>query len=170
MANQTIDDAEIDAFWNAPPTNRPKLRGLQTSMLRQPSRITCRVCERSALSDDARPGLCQDCARDPEAMERHIAGVMASCRDVLERAHDALAAALSDDPADALRVRWNAYQSALGTDKARRAEDMARQGKADALLDLVRLWLDYQQALTRYNDRAEWAHYARLALLTEDAQ
>ena len=145
----------------------------QETLYREPSRITCRVCERQALADDARPILCTECARDPRASAAHIDTVIAGHHRAVDEAFDALTAAIPDDPHDAIAERFANYQAALGTDKARQAEDAARRGVTGALANLIRLWLNYQQALMRLSDREAWAHRARQALdmvSTEEAR
>jgi hypothetical protein len=135
--------------------------------------ITCLVCGRPGTADPERPAICAACAADLSATRGHVVGmVIASERRIdttlaaCERAGafpwlaEMASAVIPNPHADpAVADRMAAYHSAriTGDPRAATVEAMARSGRADALLDLVRLWLDYQEAGERYAEIQVWA-------------
>lgn len=174
----TITDDAIDALF------APKQLVL---IPHDPARCACRVCERVGLRAAEGHQICTNCARNPAYTREHIVTTMAGYQRRIEETWGALQQALpesqyvmpdgryisevGDDESlagmtatDPLRRRWDGYWQARGTPAALQAEDKARNGMPGPLADLIRLWLDYQQANAVLTDRKAWQQRAELAL------
>ena len=127
-------------------------------------KVRCVVCERLEIADLARPALCVHCSRDVAAMRGHVASVMWAAEERASRAWAMLQSRIPDDPDHPLRLRWDAYQSALDSPRAKATEQAADRPSDDPLFVLVRLWLDYRAASDAYTDRLAWERRCEEAL------
>lgn len=135
--------------------------------------ITCLVCKQSGLAHAAHPQLCDLCGGDLPAARAHVVTMVLRCELRCEHALEAFECAFT--AADtALQGRYHAYanareqwehesrQSEPDIDPAiiarvQTTETMARAGRVDPLLSLVRLWLDYQDAGEALGETQQWA-------------
>ncbi len=110
-------------------------------------RVTCLVCGLALEPDAERPRLCHVCGGDLPAARAFVVNKVLWAEISVERTHDAWTAALDAADTD-LQARWRAFYEAQAYDpeKAARAIAMARSGRADPFLDLLRLFLAYQDA------------------------
>jgi hypothetical protein len=124
-------------------------------------RITCVGCGLVAFG--ASDKLCQVCAEDTVALKKHCKSVLVDLRVGLTCDWKVLEQAIPDDLTSPLYARWCAYQQAIAdnTDADKMAvasiEALARAGRLDPLLDLIRLWLAYTDAKAVYQEREQWA-------------
>lgn len=144
----------IDAFW----ARQERLP------IPQARPVVCVVCERRGAPDSTRRALCVHCGRDVAAMRGHVASVMWAAEERASRAWAVLEARIPDDPDHPLRLRWDAYQSALDSPRAKATEQAADRPSDDPLFVLVRLWLDYRAAADAYTDRLAWERRCEEAL------
>lgn len=121
-------------------------------------RSTCLVCGLSLERDTERPQLCIVCGGDLPAARTFVTNKVLWADIRIERTMDTWLAAL-DAADDALKPRWQAFEAALTDEPAKAATAMkqARAGRADALLDIVRLYLDYQDAGEQLEQVERWA-------------
>jgi hypothetical protein len=139
----------IDAFWTRQaalpiPSARP---------------VTCLVCKRTGVADRDRPALCQRCGADLTMTRAHVVAMVMRCELRVEHTDGAWREAVASGSDTALQARYEAYEAAriAGDPRAATVETMARSGRPDPLLDLVRLWLDYQETGERYAEVQAWA-------------
>ena len=126
--------------------------------------VVCVVCERRGAPDSTRRALCVHCGRDVAAMRGHVASVTWAAEERASRAWAVLEARIPDDPDHPLRKRWDAYQSALSSPRAKATEQAADRPNDDPLFVLVRLWLEYRAAADAYTDRLAWERRCEEAL------
>jgi hypothetical protein len=122
-----------------------------------PTRITCVACQRNAQA--ASDKLCVECAVKPIELRTHCAETVEGYKLETNRLFVLLERAIPDDPKSDLSVRWGNYQVAYAKHDpaAAKIEAMARAGRLDPLLDLIRLWLAYTDAKAVYQEREQWA-------------
>lgn len=120
--------------------------------------ITCLVCSRPGQSDGARPALCQECGADVAAARGFVVNLVLASKRRVEATMAAYFAAVNAAP-PALLGRLSNYQDArmVSNAKAAQAETQARSGRDEPLLNLIRLWLDYQDAGERYAEVQAWS-------------
>lgn len=113
----------------------------------QRPRVTCLVCGLALEPDRDKPSLCVVCGADLPVARAFVTNKVLRTELLVERTHDAWTAAL-DGAEPALQARWAAFYEAQEAEpeRAQAAVAMARSGRADPLLDLLRLFLAYQDA------------------------
>lgn len=147
---------------------RPSVSVKRTEQVATIRRITCIACGLAGIG--ATDILCTHCAVDTPALRAHLMATKLGYQTQLTRAWDTLEAAIPDDLNSPLYQRWCAYQQAIAdnTDADRMAvasiEVLARRGRADPLLDLIRLWLAYTDAKAVYQEREQWAEQVYQAI------
>lgn len=121
-------------------------------------KAVCAVCRRHEVKDTGAPELCVHCGVDLDATRAHVVTLVLTSEMRVEKTSDAWSAA--KDAADTdLQTRWEIFQDALETNplRAELAVKQARNGRKDPFLDLLRLWLDYQEAGEAYEQTRVWA-------------
>lgn len=134
------------------------------------SRITCVACQRNAEAHSDK--LCRECVRNIDTVRQHAIDTLPSFKMVLETAWGHLEQSLPDDLTSNLYERWCHYQQAITESDQKldsklavqAIETMARAGRADPLLDLIRLWLAYTDAKAVYQERERWAEQVYQAI------
>lgn len=117
-------------------------------------RITCVVCRRSDMEGTI-PTVCVHCASDPIATRTWIYNLAEATRERLHATGNAWEAALSKADTTLLD-RWTAYQTTADKAAQASANAAAQRGAIGPLADLIRLWLDYQQAQAKSREVIAW--------------
>ena len=163
----------MNGFWNKTPQRAitveddlfsPQVVQEAINILRpKQKRIKCAICQRHELQSSLE-GACVHCGSDVTATLTWIYNLAEATRERLHETAHTWEAALSkaDEP---LMDRFTAYQTS--TDKAAQASAnaAAQRGVTGPLADLIRLWLDYQQAQAKVYEIEAWVKNCEAVLL-----